>query len=159
MKWFLRGSNFNILCTNLDQQAFRLWSVKMVSSWIGTRAVATTEADEAIASSDFLKIMGIFPQKEPTGVILVSFDHFQLKEKATVFAMTFWVPVYRSRGQMKINLPDTIISMVIMEPFLFFCFSFVRALVIKEPIKLFCDSILTPSIVIIVESNFTFVIH
>ena len=34
-------------------------------------AVATTEA-----SSDFLKIMGISPQKEPTGVILVSFDHF-----------------------------------------------------------------------------------
>ena len=25
--------------------------------------------------SDFLKIMGISPQKEPTGVILVSFDH------------------------------------------------------------------------------------
>ena len=39
-------------------------------------AVATTEADEAIPSSDFLKIMGIPPQKETTGVILVSFDHF-----------------------------------------------------------------------------------
>ena len=40
-------------------------------------AVATTEADEP---SDFLKIMGISPppnrhHKEPTGVILVSFDH------------------------------------------------------------------------------------
>ena len=43
-------------------------------------AVATTEADEAIASSDFLKIMGISPQKEPTGVILVSFDHFALSD-------------------------------------------------------------------------------
>ena len=39
-------------------------------------AVATTEADEANASSDFLKIMGISQKKEPTGVILVSFDHF-----------------------------------------------------------------------------------
>ena len=39
-------------------------------------AVATIEADEAISSSDFLKIMGISPQKDPTGVILVSFDHF-----------------------------------------------------------------------------------
>ena len=39
-------------------------------------AVATTEADEAIASSDFLKIIGLSPQKEPNGVILVSFDHF-----------------------------------------------------------------------------------
>ena len=27
-------------------------------------AVATTEADEAIASSDFLRIMGISPKKE-----------------------------------------------------------------------------------------------
>ena len=43
-------------------------------------AVATTEADEAIASSDFLKIIGISPQKEPTGVILVSFDHFALSD-------------------------------------------------------------------------------
>ena len=42
----------------------------------GSIAVAAIEADEAIASSDFLKIMGISPQKEPTGVILVSFDHF-----------------------------------------------------------------------------------
>ena len=39
-------------------------------------AVATIEADEAMASSDFLKIMVFPPQKEPTGVILVSFDHF-----------------------------------------------------------------------------------
>ena len=39
-------------------------------------AVATTEADKAIASSDFLKIMGISQQNEPTGVILVIFDHF-----------------------------------------------------------------------------------
>ena len=39
-------------------------------------AVATIEADVAIASSDFLKIM-VFPsKKEPTGVFLVSFDHF-----------------------------------------------------------------------------------
>ena len=39
-------------------------------------AVATTGADEAIASSDFLKIMGISPKKGATRVILVSFDHF-----------------------------------------------------------------------------------
>ena len=30
---------------------------------LNTIAVATTEADEAIASSDFLKIMGISPPK------------------------------------------------------------------------------------------------
>ena len=39
-------------------------------------AVATIEEDEAIASSDFLKITGISAQNEPTRVILVSFDHF-----------------------------------------------------------------------------------
>ena len=43
-------------------------------------AIATIEADEAIASSDFLKIMGFPPQKEPTGVILVSFYHFALSD-------------------------------------------------------------------------------
>ena len=38
-------------------------------------AIATTEA-----LSDFLKIMAISPQKEPAGVILVSFDHFAASE-------------------------------------------------------------------------------
>ena len=41
-----------------------------------TIAVATTEADEAIASSDFLKIMGTSPQKGANRMILVTFDHF-----------------------------------------------------------------------------------
>ena len=43
---------------------------------IYTITVATTEADRVITLYDFLKIVGISPQKEPTGVILVSFDHF-----------------------------------------------------------------------------------
>ena len=38
--------------------------------------VATTEADEAIASCDFLKIMGISNEKGAKGMTLASFDHF-----------------------------------------------------------------------------------
>ena len=57
----------------------------------GTIAVATTEADEAIASSDFLKIMGSFPQKEPTRVILVSFDHFASSD----FNVWLWLWVHQ----------------------------------------------------------------
>ena len=53
---------------------FQPWLEEWCKPW--SIAVATTEADEAIASSDFLKIMGISPQKEPTRVILVRFDHF-----------------------------------------------------------------------------------
>ena len=52
------------------------WQLEITGS-IVTIAVASTEADEAIAaSSDFLKIIGISPQNEPTGVIQVIFDHF-----------------------------------------------------------------------------------
>ena len=39
-------------------------------------AVATTEADEAIASSDFLKIIGIAPQKGANLGDSCQFDHF-----------------------------------------------------------------------------------
>ena len=39
-------------------------------------AVATTEADEAIASSVFFQIMGIPLKKLLAGVILVIFGHF-----------------------------------------------------------------------------------
>ena len=36
------------------------------SLWPAFIAVATLEADEAIASSDFMKIIGIFPKKGAT---------------------------------------------------------------------------------------------
>ena len=39
-------------------------------------AVATTEADEAIASSIFVQIMGIPLKKLLVGVILIIFGHF-----------------------------------------------------------------------------------
>ena len=50
--------------------------VSLLSPLVHTMAVATTEADEAVASSVFVQIMGIPLKKLLAGVILVIFGHF-----------------------------------------------------------------------------------
>ena len=56
------------------------WTVKAIKTEVNEKhsaiAVATVEADEAVASSVFVQIMGTSLKKLLVRVILVSFGHF-----------------------------------------------------------------------------------